>query len=125
MAKKNIYSFLSSLTAGVHFIIVLLYIVCVYLIFFSRALRIYAAIFLALIWIQHKVFKGCSLNHLQKHFVRKAGKKISGDVFFVDRFVHNLFKERFNIPLCQFEVLFQVMLLFFSVVSVISLILSF
>lgn len=121
MAKKQIYVFLSSLTAGFHFSIVLLYIASTFLIFLSQKLKLYTASFFCLMWIQQKLFKGCLLTRLEGYFLKKGNKKCD-DVFFFNRFTHNLFKKRFHISLNQVRILFQGMLLFFLIISAVIII---
>ena len=124
MAKKQIYIYLSSLTAVIHFGIVLLYVACILLMILSKELRFFAALFFCLIWIQQKICRGCSLTQLEGYFLKKCGKKCD-DVFFFNRFMHDLFEKRFHISLNQLKMLFQGMLLFFFIVSGVIIILRF
>lgn len=124
MAKKQVYTYLSSLIAAIHFSMILLYIVCVFLMILSKELRFYIALFFCLMWIQQKLFKGCSLTQLEGYFLKKNGKKYN-NVFFINRLAHGLFKERFRMPPNQLRLLIQRVLLFFCIVSVIIIILHF
>lgn len=124
MVKKKIYSILSGLTAAFHFSIVLLYVACIFIIFTSKELRIYAAISFLLIWILQKIFKGCALTKVEGYFLRKSGKKCDNPFFF-NRFAHNFFKKTFNISVSRVAILFQAMLLFFVIVSIVVIILYF
>lgn len=114
MSRK--YAFLSSLTAVIHFSIVLLYVACIFLLFLFESLKLYIALFFCLVWIQQKLLRGCSLTKLEGYFLKKGDEKC-GDVFFFNRFAHNLFKKRFRMSSSQVEALFQGMLLFFFVLS--------
>ncbi len=124
MVKKQIYTHLSLFTAAIHFSIVLLYVACIFLIFLFKELRLYIALFFCLIWIQQKVFSGCSLTQLEGYFLKKGGKKCD-DVFFLNRFAHDLFEKKFHISINQVKILFQGILLFFCIISVIIIVLHF
>lgn len=123
MIEKQTYVFFSSLTAAVHFSMALLYVVSMFLIFLSDKLRFYAALFLAVTWIQHKLFKGCSFTHLEGYFLKKAGKN-TNDVFFFNRFAHDFFKKTFNMSVSRVTILFQAMILVFFIISMVIIFLS-
>lgn len=122
MAKKQIHVFLSSLTAAIHFGFVLVYVASIFLLFLSKSLKLYIALFFCLIWVQQKIFNGCSLTKLEGYLLKKGGKG-RDDAFFFNRFAHNLFKKRLRTSLSRVEMLFQGMLLFFFIVSAVIIIL--
>lgn len=125
MAKKQVYIHFSLFTAVIHFSFILLYVACIFLIFLSKTLRFYAAIFFCLIWIQQKMFDGCSLTRLESYFLKKGGKKCDGDIFFCNRLAHGLFKEKFRVPPNQLRLLVQRVILFFCIISGFIIILHF
>lgn len=118
MTKEQIYLFLSSLAATIHFGMVLLYLACTFLIWFSESepIRFGAALFLCSVWIQQKIFKGCFSTQLEGYFLKKGGKE-RDDVFFFNRFTRGFLKKKFYLSVVQVEALFQGMLLFFFVLS--------
>ncbi len=124
MARKQVYTLLSSLTAAIHFSIILLYIACIFLMILFKELRFYIALFFCLMWIQLVIFKGCSLTQLESYFLKKGGKKYE-DVFFINRLAHGLFKKRFRMSPSQVKLFIQRVIWFFFIVSVIIIVLHF
>jgi len=124
MFRNQFYFYLSSLTAAIHFSVVLFYVSCTILIFFSEKLKIYAAFFLIFIWILQKIFGGCILTRVEEFFLKKAGKR-RDNIFFFNGFAHNFFKRTFRMSLSQINFLFQGMLLVFVFISIIVIILYF
>lgn len=72
---KNKYKTYATLTAIVHSCIAIVFAICIYLILFSKAARIYASLFCLSVGILYLLFKGCTLTQLEQYFLKKAGHK--------------------------------------------------
>lgn len=112
MDRRKKYHYIALLFEAVHVPVVLLLGLSIFIILMLPEYRIYAAAYLALVYLIGLIFKDCPLTSGEMIFKRLAREKV-GKGTFTQRMIKNLMHVRFSYLVFADKVASAVMFLFF------------